>query len=202
MKKKSIILLTCAMLFITGCSSSTISETVNETIHKVSEQVSEEPAQTTLPKPTSTPGPKETKVALGKKGKVGDWKIGANKASVKKKITNGKYHYFEAKKGNTFVIISLSVRNNGKQAETFLPRVGYENTMIQAVLYYKDKYEYVASELFSYDKDLVGTSIQPLDTEKGIIAFEVPKKVAKSKKNLKLKIGTKNEYLVFSLSSK
>lgn len=192
----------CTMFFITGCSSSKISDTVNKTINKVSEQISSEPVQTASPKPTSTPGPKETEVTLGKKGKVGDWKIGANKASVKKKIINGKYHYFEAKKGNTFVIVSLSVRNNGKKAETFLPRVGYENTMIQAILYYKDEYEYLPSELISYDKDLCGTSVQPLNTEKGIIAFEVPKKVAKSKKKLKLKIGTKNEYLLFSLSSK
>ena len=202
MKKKSIILLMCTMLFITGCSSSKISDTVNKTMDKISEQVSSEPVQTASPEPTSTPGPKETKVKLGKKGKVGDWKVSASKVSVKKKITNGEYRYFEAKDGNTFVIVSLSVRNNGKKAETFLPRVGYENTMIQATLYYKDEYEYNPTELISYDKDLCGTSIQPLNTEKGIIAFEVPKKVSKSKKKLKLKIGTKNEYLVFNLSKK
>ena len=195
MKKKALLLFTCTALLMTGCAGSNIADTVNN----ISDSISKEQTPTAAPTPVATPGPKETKVALGKKGTVGDWKIGVKKASVKTKITNGKYRQYTPGKGKSFVVISLSAQNNGEKAATFLPRIGYADKSVTATLLYQDKYEYSLTELLSYDKDLTAKKIQPLSTESGIVAFEVPKKVAKQKKKLKLRIGLKKDYLVYDL---
>lgn len=197
MKKKAIVLLlTCGTFLITGCSSSALTDAVNDAVQQAVDQ-SPEAAETAAP--TNTPGPKKTQLSLNKKGSVGNWKICVKKASIKKKIKDGAYHYYDPGKGKSFVLLSLSVRNTGKKSESFLPRFGYENKMLKATLYYKNEYEYAPTELLSYDKDLFGTIIQPLTTEKGVLAFEVPKKVAKAKKNLTLKVGTKSESLIYPL---
>lgn len=196
MKNKAIILLTCWALLMSGCSATKLTAQLEDAINNTEDQ-SPETAKTEIP--TGTPGPKETQLALNKKGKVGDWNICVKKAAIKKKIKDGSYRYYKPNKGKLFVVLSLAVRNKGKKSETFLPRVGYENKMVKATLYYKNEYEYSPTELLSYDKDFAGKTIQPLTTEKGIIAFEIPKKIARAKKNLTLRIGTKSEYLIYLL---
>lgn len=195
MKKKVLLLFTCTALLMTGCAGSKIADTVD----KLSDSISSEQKPTAAPTPVSTPGPKETKVALGKKGTAGDWKIGVKSVSVKTKINNGKYRQYKPGKGKSFVVVSLSAKNNGKKMTEFLPRVGLVDKAVTATLIYQDKYEYSPTELLSYDKDLTTKKIQPLATESGIIAFEVPKKVAKQKKKMKLKIGLKKDYLIYDL---
>lgn len=195
MKKKVLLLFTCTTLLMAGCAGSKIANTVD----KISDSISSEQKPTAAPTPVSTPGPKETKVALGKKGTAGDWKIGVKSVSVKTKINNGKYRQYKPGKGKSFVVISLSAKNNGEKMTEFLPRIGMVDKAVTATLIYQDKYEYSPTELLSYDKDLTTKKIQPLATESGIIAFEVPKKVAKQKKKMKLKIGLKKDYLIYDL---
>ena len=81
----------------------------------------------------------------------------------------------------------------------FLPRIGFVDKSVTATLLYQDKYEYSPTELLSYDKDMTTKKIQPLASESGIVAFEVPKKVAKQMKKMKLKIGLKKDYLLYDL---
>lgn len=198
MRKKSLLLFTCTALLLAGCSGNNISDTVD----KVSDSIAETqktPAATATAAPTSTPGPKETSLALGKKGTAGDWKICAKKASVKTTINNGSYRQYKPGKGKSFVVISLSARNNSKKSEQFLPRLGYENKMISAALIYQDKKEYAPTQLIGYSKDLVTATVKSKTTKNGIITFEVPTKVAKKLKKIKLKIGTKMDYLVYDL---
>lgn len=194
MKKKLFLLGICATLFITGCS---LSDSVTNTIKNVAGTTSQ-PANDQKPSPTPTT--KETNLALGKKGTVGDWTIQVKKFTVKRKIKASKYRYYDAGKGNYYIYFQVSARNNGKKAAQFLPRIGYENKVISATLYYKKDYEYQPTELLGYDKDLTTESIGALTTKSGIVAFKIPKKVAKAKKSeLSLKIGTKNEHIVYSL---
>ena len=47
--------------------------------------------------PTATPGPVETNLSLKKKGTIDNWDVTVKKVAVIKKITNGKYRYFQAK---------------------------------------------------------------------------------------------------------
>lgn len=194
MKKKIMTLAVCAAILLCGCSST-------DKLTDAMKQAAEQAGQNTTPTPeiTATPGPKETTVALGKKGTVGDWQFCVKKAAAKKQIKSSDYLGFKPSKGNTFIVLTMSVRNNGKEAETAFPRMGLENKMIQAILYYDGEYEYKPTQLLSYDKDLMTKKIQPLTTKNGVVAYEVPKKVAKSLDKITVKIGTSKESLIYSL---
>ena len=206
MRKKLLLCLVCSSLIFTACSTNDVKDAVKKAgnaVHKIASggAASIETANINpdIPTPTATLAPKEQVLSTGKKGTVGNWKITIKKAEIKKKIQNGEYRYFKPSNGKRFITISLSVRNTGKKNEEFLPRFGYEDKMIQATLITKKKEEYKPTELLSYNKDLVTRTIQSRSTEKGIITFEVPKKVANQKKKLKLKIGTSKDYIIYPL---
>ncbi len=203
MKKTALLLTTCCALVLAGCSATepstgTPQTTTQSTDSQASQDDSASAAATAAPE-ESTAAPEETTVALGDKMTLADWTITAKKASVQKKIKNGKYQYFQPKKGNTFIVVSLSVRNEGKQAEDFLPRIGYEDKMTSVTLFYKDGYEYKPTELIAYDKDLTTRKVQPLSTEKGVVAFEVPKEVGKAKKDLKLMFKSQGQTASYTM---
>lgn len=193
MRKITLIMITCATLVLmSGCSS----DPLTETLSSLSDST---PAVTATSAPTETPAPQDTILSLGKKGTVGNWELNVKKVSVSKKIKNGKYQFFKPGKGKSFVVVSMSAKNKGEKAEQFLPRVGLRNKMIIAKLYYKDKYEYSATELMGYDKDLTTESIDPLEKASGILAFEVPKKASKSKKQLTLNFKVDEESVSYKL---
>lgn len=205
MKKLILLFTTCTALAFTGCglgsqTDTTSSTSSNSLSSSSSDSTTSQTQPTTAPAESSpTPEETETTLALGKKATVGDWKINAKSVSVKKQIPNGKYQYFKPSKGNSFVVVSMSARNEGKKEEEFLPRVGYKNTMSTATLYYEDEYEYSPTELLSYDKDMATIKIQPLATKKGILVFDVPKKAAKNLKKLKLKFSAQEQTAIYDL---
>ena len=203
MKKTALLLTTCCALVLAGCSATepstgTPQTTTQSSDSQTSHDDSASAAATAAPE-ESTAAPEETLIALGDKMPLADWTITVKKASVEKKIQNGKYQYFKPGKGNTFIVVNLSVRNEGKQVADFLPRVGYEDKMTSATLFYKDGYEYKPSSLLAYDKDMTAKKIRPLTTEKGVIAFEVPKEVAKAKKELKLTFKSQGQSASYTL---
>nr|MBP3598951.1 DUF4352 domain-containing protein [Eubacterium sp.] len=197
MRKSAIALALCTSLFITGCSSDQVTETLNKAADQVATMTETTAAPVATPAPT--PASTETEMKLGKKGTVGNWDIKVKKAEVKKKIKNGSYRYFDPGKGNRFVVVSVSAKNNGEEAEQFLPLMGFEGKMVTAVLIDESGEEYKATQLIAYSKDLTTRSIKPNKTESGVVAFQVPKKAAKSLKKLTLKIGTSNDALVYTL---
>lgn len=204
MKKMILLFTTCTALALTGCGMDSQTETPASTTTSSSSSNSSSDSATSQTEPTATPAesspePEETTLALGKKATIGDWKINAKSVSVKKQIQNGSYRYFQPSKGNTFIVVSLSARNEGKKEDEFLPRVGYKDTMSSATLYYEDEYEYSPTELLSYDKDMATVKIKPLSTKKGILVFDVPKKAAKDLKKLKLKFSAQGESVIYKL---
>lgn len=204
MKKKIVLLGTCIALLCTGCGTS-LDELTNNVVSNIEDAANDSTeTETAAPEEEGGAEGEETDdstevelLSLGDKAAVGDWKFTVKGISVKGKIPNGDYYAFEPDKGEKFVCINISVKNNGKEEATFLPRIAYNDEVI-AQLYYDD-YEYKATELVSYDKDICGESIKPLTSKKGIIAFAVPKKVAKKKGKLTLKIGTADESVTYSL---
>ena len=46
---------------------------------------------------------------------------------------------------------------------------------------------------------LLEKSIKPLTSKKGVVTFEVPKKVAKKKGKLTLRLGTDTDYVIYKL---
>ncbi len=196
--RKLALVLTCTFLCLAGCASEQSSTPVNSSIENNAGDSNSSTAAET-PAPTETPAPAEEMLALGKKATIGSWNVSVKKAEVKNKIMTSKYLYFKPKTGNTFVVITMSAKNNGETAEALLPSIGYENKMITATLSSKDGDEFKPSALTGYDKDLAGKSIEASASKTGVVAFEVPKKVAKSKKDLKLKIGTVDENITYTL---
>ncbi len=196
--RKLALVLACTFLCLAGCASEQPSNPVKSSIENNAGDSNSSAAADT-PAPTESPAPAAEMLSLGKKATLGDWKICAKKAEVKNKIMTGKYLYFKPKKGNTFVVISMSVKNNGEKAEALLPSIGYQNTMITATISSKDGDEFKPSALTGYDKDLAGKTIEASASKTGVVAFEVPKKVAKSKKDLTLKIGTVAESITYTL---
>ena len=128
-------------------------------------------------------------------------KVTAKSVGIQSKIRNGKFYVFKPEKGSKFVYVKITVRNNGKKQDTFLPRIGMSDTANMARLYYKD-YEYKPTDLLSYKQDLLDTKIDPLKSKTGIIVFELPKKIANKTNKMTLKIGTDNETIVYSLKKK
>lgn len=203
MKKRTITLFavaTCtAAMLLSGCSLSTARRAA-KLIDTVSDQVSENSA-TKAPIATATPEPtpQTTQLKLGEKAQVGDWVFKAKKVSTKKSIKVSDYTGYKPADGNIFVCLTMSAENKGKEEDTFLPRMGYENQMITATLLYQDQYEYKPSDLTSYKKCLTSQKIKPLNKKSGLVVFEVPKKVAKDLKQATVKIGTANENVVYPL---
>lgn len=192
-KQRLFTLLLSGMLAISGCAA----EKAADVIQEASKQITATP--TPVPTATPEPTPAVTQLKLGDKATVGDWSFTVKKASTKTEIKTSKYMGYEAKKGNKFVCVSMSVKNNGAEETKFLPSVGYENTMMTAIIHYQDKYEYKPYELISYDKDLANEAIKPLDKMSGLLVFEVPKEVASHLGKCTLQIGTANESVVYPL---
>lgn len=195
MRKKSLLIAICAVFVLTtGCSSS--SNQLSDTLSPATEST---PTSTEEAAPTDTPVPEPEVLSLGKKASLGDWDIKVKKASIKKTIKDGSYRYFKPSDGNSFLLVSLSVKNNGKTDQSFMPRIAQKSKDIIATLYYQNEYEYSATQLIGYDKDLTTESIKPLNTKNGVIAFEIPKKTIKSTKELTLSFSIGDESITYSL---
>lgn len=192
-KKRLLTLLLSGILAISGCAAKEAADVIQE----ASKQI----AATPTPTPTATPEPTPTvtQLKIGDKATVGDWSFTVKKVSTKTKIMTSKYMGYEAKKGNKFVCVSMSVKNNGTEETKFLPSVGMENTMMTAIVHYQDKYEYKPYELISYDKDIANEAVKPLDKMSGLLVFEVPKEVASHLGKCTLQIGTVNESVVYPM---
>lgn len=208
MKKQALLLFTCTALLMTGCASTTpTTGSTSTSDSSISSEAPAAPATTAASNDAaaagaaadSTAAPEAAELKLGKKATIGDWKVCAKKVSSPKKIKNGSYRYFQPSKGNSFIIVDMSVRNNGKKEAEFLPRVGLKDETVFVKLMYKDGYEYSPTELLSYDKDLAMEKIKPLKTKNGILAFDVPKKVGKAKKDLKLVFTLNDTTVTYSL---
>lgn len=196
MKKKMCVIALCSAMLLSGCGiSDEISKSVKETVESA---VNNPQNAVSTPTVAPTEAPKEQTIALGKKATVGDWNFKVTKAQVKKQVKASKYYYYKPSKGKKLVVVNMSVTNKGKKEETFLPRVGYANKMITAKLYYKD-YEYKPSSMLTYSKDLTAKTIKPLETKKGVVAFEVPKKVAGKLKDMTVRVGKENDAVIYPL---
>lgn len=201
MKKKTTTLLAFVFsitLLFTGCNTSNM-EQAAELINNANEQAASNAAEPTA---TPEPTPAVTQLTLGQKAKLGDWAFTAKKVSIKKQIKTSDYLGYKPDKGNRFICVTLSVKNNGSEAAAFLPYIGYENEMNSAAIYYQDNYEYKPSSLSSltsYTKDLIDEEIKPLNKKNGVLVFEVPKKVANHLEQTTLKIGTADESVVYPL---
>lgn len=187
MKKKIIAFFIGSSILMTGCSA-------EDRLNQLAESTSS--PTVTVAVPTATPGPVVKKLSLKEKGTIGDWEVTVKKVMAKRKITNGKYRYFQAKKGKTYAVYTLTVKNNGKKEEKFLPFIGVIGQIVQAKVVDQNKKEYKPTQLMGYDKDIVAQIIKPGSKKTGIVAFEIPQKVGKKVKQLTLTFEKDKDKLV------
>ncbi|WP_125143688.1 hypothetical protein [Clostridium transplantifaecale] len=90
--------------------------------------------------------------------------------------------------------IDITATNNGKNAATFLPSFNMGDD-ISVKLLNQGEYEFTASNLLGYCKSLYDTSVNPLSTKSGMIAFEVPDSVASADEELVLVISAGKDAL-------
>ncbi len=196
MKRLIVTLSICLSLILVGCSEN--SNDITSSSDGTSTTTENDAKNASSPTAAPTPEPAK-ELSLKDKGKVGDWEICVKKAAVKNKINNGKYRYFKAEKGQTYVVLNVTVKNAGKENEKFLPYVGIKGRMIQALITSSDNQEYKPTQLLGYNKDLVNKSMNTSEKKTGTIAFQIPKKAAKDMKNLKLSFEKGEEKLLYSL---
>lgn len=101
-----------------------------------------------------------------------------------------------AGEGKQFVIVNAQLKNIAEDLKMFLPDTPYSDHTKETLIY-DEKYEYsgysTVSALNVYNS-LVHTTVSPLETKTGYIAFDVPNEVVESEKPLQLKIEQKKDY--------
>jgi len=111
---------------------------------------------------------------------LGDWKITLSSYKTASSIPDGDYGTFTPDSGNLYVVVSLTVKNIGKSAATFLLSISLDND-ISAKIVYQGSINFSATDLIGYDKSLLDYTINPLSSKSGVIVFDVISDAAKSK---------------------
>ena len=115
-----------------------------------------------------------------------DWNVTVTDVSFETQI-DVSYGHYNADKGNQYVIVGLSIVNNGSREDTIFPYFSL-GSALSAKIYYQDEYEYTPDNFISLDEDLHGETIAPLATASGVIVFELPETVINGTDPLILKI--------------
>ena len=100
--------------------------------------------------------------------------------------------------GNKFIQVFVTVNNDGKQADRFLPSYSIGDD-VNAKILYSDGYEFTATNLLGYSNDLHDSTINPLSSQTGEIAFEIPSTVAESTDELLIQFSSGNDTLKFKV---
>lgn len=172
--------------------------TTQEDTPKKEADVPKTPADTSedTPAPADT-APAETILAVNEAGVILDWNVVVTNVQILDSVPNS-YGAFTPKEGNKFILVSLSVTNNGQEAAVLLPSIGMGESLGSRVLY-GDGLEFSATNLLGYSDELHNSTIEPLTTLDGTIAFEVPSSVADATDELILQIANNTNSLKFKL---
>ena len=142
---------------------------------------SSDPAESSKPtKKDETAEVTQTLLSFGEMITVSDWEITVNSYEVTQSIQNSEYTSFKADEGSQYVLVNLTIKNIGTKANRFLEYLSLDFDNIVCKIFYQDKYEYTATELLAYDKDLHNSQLNPLETATGIIAYSVVNEAAQS----------------------
>lgn len=196
MKNKITTLVTvalCAFLLFTGCSNKGSASAPSQS----KPNSTADSVESTESKPAESEPPKETNLAINDSATLGDWEIIVTDAKVVDSIA-ASYGSFIPDDGNKYIQVFISISNNGKKADTFLPIIAYGDAVTTKLIYGED-YEFSSSNLFGYDLDLHNASLNPLSTKEGELAFTVPDKVAGADGELLITFKSGNDDITFKI---
>ena len=123
---------------------------------------------------------------------IGDWIATMTGYSFEDEWSDG-FLTYSAGDGNKYLLVDLTVTNNGTKADTFVTKYYAYDGDIEAKIYYQDKYEYnINNFMGSVGDDLSSLSIKPLETKEGSLIFKVPDAVASEDGSVTMKL-TRNK---------
>ena len=134
---------------------------------------------------------------MGQTAPLNNWNITVSNMQILESIDDG-YGSFVPEEGNKYLLVTVTAENTGKEADTFLPSFGLNDDVSTKVLY-GDGYEFSLTQLLGYSKDLINSTINPLSSKEGDIAFELPNSVADSTEPLIIEFSAGNNNVDFAL---
>lgn len=143
------------------------------------DSLSQSPSPTPDSTPEITPEP-NTVLSVGEMTTLGDWEITLDSFEVTDSIPNGQFLKFTPDEGNLYVVTTLTIKNTGTKANTFIKSFAFENTDITSKIMYQEKYEFSSSNLLGHSDELHDASLNPLSSKTGILAYSVVKEAAES----------------------
>lgn len=197
--KKLILIAIIAALIVstTACGNSENNQDVRTTATTTETKTSDnqnEKEQVDEKSPTETLYKKGDTITIDK------WEITLNSTEVTDRINdkNSDILYFSPDEGSKYLVVNLTVKNLSKNSETFLPAM-YMNSDTKATVHYQE-YEFNSTNLMGYSDDLHLSSLNPLSSKTGIIAFEIAEDVLSLLDELKLVFSASSESYTFILN--
>ena len=212
MKKQKTLIAIAMSLALAGCSAPAATTTTApdnsaemeslkaqvEELKKENDDLKNQLATTeaaTTEAPTVAP---DSILSIGDEGSLKDWTIVVTNAEVTDSIKENDYYGFSPEEGNKYLAIDITANNKGKNAATFLPSYGLGDD-ISAKILYQGEYEFSATNLLGYSKSIFDTSVNPLSTKSGMVAFELPDSIASADEELILVISAGKTNLQFKV---
>ena len=183
-----IIAIICAM---SGC---TMANTKNEN--------STSPTVSTKPSSSEAEEIPQKVYSLGDTVEIGNFQITASSVEVTDRVASpiSETVGFKPEEGSKYVVINTSVKNIGTDNNTFLPTIGTVKKDISVKLVYGN-YEFQSTNLLGHSDDLHTTSLNPLSSKTGFIAFQVADEVAQDLSDVKLVFSLDKDNYEYSLAT-
>lgn len=140
----------------------------------------------------------DTVYNIGESAVLGDWEISITDVQFVESISADYGKFSPDSEDGRYVQVFVTVVNNGKQADNFLPTYGFGDDVNAKVLY-GDGYEFSATNLLGYSKEMHDSVINPLSSKDGEIAFEVPSSVTDTDEELLVRFSSGNDSVAFKL---
>lgn len=197
MKKLAVLLM--VVLLLSGCTfyPSVVSSQKQPASSAAQSSESKAELEESVPE-ESEPEPESDYLEMGTDGVLGDWGINVKSMEIVDNIPDGDYFGFKPEDGGSFAVFTVTVVNNGKKADSFLPSYSFGNG-VSVRLLYGDGYEYTPSHLLGHDQDLYDADLNPLSSKEGIIAFDIPNAVASSEDEILLQLKAGRDKLIYKI---
>jgi len=140
----------------------------------------------------------ETVYNIGESAVLKDWEISVTDMQIVESIVADYGSFTPNESGNRYVQVFVTATNNGKQAERFLPTFGMGDD-VNAKIVFGEGYEFSATNLLGYSNEMHDSTVNPLSSQTGEIAFEVPEAVYDSEDELQLHFISGNDVVKFKI---